>query len=640
MIAAMLSAVVASAGAQTDVPSGQITVVNGTTNKVNVTAKADDGTEIDLGSGLTLGDDGKPKALPAGTYTITFADAGDGSLVAQYTLPLEVSAVWNVVSGYADPSDQIDPNAIAAIAYLVHDEPLPAATVANSSAAVVTVMPDGMDVARGKLYVLPPNTTTFNLTTPGGSNEPIDLSNAPGSSYSMVVAVGPDDALQTSTVTISDLPQLREDLQGTVPPSSTTTVPDTTTTTVPSTTTTTAPALVPVPDVVGEAEADAAATITDAGLRPGTSDAPSDDVAEGIVISQEPAPGTEVVAGTAVFILVSSGPAPPAIVPVPDVVGQDVAEATKTLEAEGFVVEVDEVGSEDVEAGLVIEANPSAGTEVAEGTTVVLTVSSGPADVIVPDFAGMTTAEAAKAAEDAGLTITFVEDPNKPDPDGVVVTQDPEEGVTAPAGSEVVAQLSPAFDDAWAILVVDSERELTVTGINFRLNTTTLSAVLDTTISQTAPVGQSGAWTANIDISSLDASEYFLEVTGTAADGGAYEQTFKIPAEGETTVATDTADSNTGGFPWWGWLIIGLLIIAAVAIGIKMFGGSGDDGDPSTATQGTPPPPPPPPPPVTDATGAEPTAATSGDAGTDQAAGDTPADDTTLDTDQGESTTT
>jgi subtilase family serine protease len=60
MIAAMLSVFTVAAGAQTTEPSGQITVVNGTTNKVNVTAKADDGTEIDLGSGLTLGDDGKP----------------------------------------------------------------------------------------------------------------------------------------------------------------------------------------------------------------------------------------------------------------------------------------------------------------------------------------------------------------------------------------------------------------------------------------------------------------------------------------------------------------------------------------------------------------------------------------------------
>ena len=173
--------------------------------------------------------------------------------------------------------------------------------------------------------------------------------------------------------------------------------------------------------------------------------------------------------------------------------------------------------------------------------------------------------------------ISFVEDPNEPDPEGIVVSQDPEEGTTVEAGTEVVAQLSPAFADAWTILVVDDQRELTVTGINFKFNTSTVSSVVDTTISQTAGVGQSGSWTTKIDISDLDDSEHFLQVTGTAEDGSAYEQTFKIPASGESTDQGEDAASESSGFPWWGWLIIGLLIIALIAIGIKVFGGSGDD---------------------------------------------------------------
>jgi len=593
MIAAMLSVVVATAGAQTTEPSGQITVVNGIGREVNVTTVAADGTVIDLGTGIAHGDIGSPTILPAGTYTIEFFDGN--SVAASYTLLLNAQTIWNVVSGYGNPSDPIDPSAMNAVAYTVHDEPTPAVTVANSSAVPVTVTGSGQMVNQGTLELMPAGTNQLALETPSGSKENVDGIDTGADAYNMAVAVGTDDELLVATVSIANLAQLRAELEGTTPPPTTST-----TTTTPATTTTTTPALVAVPDVVGETDADAAVTITDAGLRPGSSNAPSDDVAEGIVISQEPAPGTEVVGGTAVFILVSTGPEPPSIVPVPDVVGQDVAEATETLEAEGFVVEIAEVESDDVEAGLVIEMNPSAGTEVAEGTTVVLAVSTGPGDVVVPDFSGMTISEATATAEGVGLVISFVEDPSKPDPEGIVVSQDPEEGTMAEAASEVVAQLSPKFDDAWTILVVDNERELTVTGINFKFNTSTVSAVVDTTISQTTGVGQSGSWTTNIDISGLDGSEHFLEVTGTAEDGSAYEQTFKIPASGESTDQGETAASESDGFPWWGWLIIGLLIAAVVAIGIKVFGGSGDD-DGQTPGADTVPPPPPavPPPPAT-----------------------------------------
>jgi beta-lactam-binding protein with PASTA domain len=587
MIAAMLSVVVATAGAQTTEPSGQITIVNGIAREVNATTRAADGTVIDLGTGLAQGEIGRPTVLPAGTYTIEFFDGN--SIAASYTLPVNAQTVWNVVSGYANPSDPIDPSARNAIAYTVHDEPTPAVTVANSSETEVTVMPAGTPVPQGNLVPMPDN-SAIELTTAGGSSVPVDLSGAPATSYSMVVAVGPATELIVATVTIANLAQLRDDLAGTEPPP--TTVPSTT---IPPVTE------IAVPDVVGQTEADATSAITGVALVAGSSEEPSEDVAEGIVISQDPSAGTEVTDGSTVSIVVSTGPVPPTLVPVPDVVGQDVAKATETLEAEGFIVEVTEQESEKVEADIVIDSNPSAGTEVAEGTTVALTVSTGPGDVVVPDFSGMTISEATAAAEDVGLAITFVEDPNTPDPEGVVVSQDPEEGTTVEAGAEVVAQLSPAFDDAWTILVVDGNRELTVTGINFTFNTTTTSTVVDTTISQTAGVGQSGSWTTKIDISGLDDSEHFLQVTGTAEDGSAYEQTFKIPAIGESTDQGEDAAADSGGFPWWGWLIIGLLIVAVIAIGIKVFGGSGDDDQP-TGTGAVPPPPPavPPPPPISD----------------------------------------
>jgi len=552
MIAALLSVFAGTAGAQTTEPSGQITAVNGLDVTVDVIAIADaDGSETELGKGVGIGEVGKtPAVLPAGTYTVEFRNGTD--VAASFTLNLGEIEAWVIAAGAADP------NATNAAAYEVDlNAKTPAAAVANASADIVTATPPGTDVAPAALLVLP-NTDALVLASTSGLT--VDATPATGASaYTTVVAIGPADGLVATNVTIPDLAALKTSLEGTTPP---TTLPPATD--------------VSVPDVTDRTEADAVAAIEGVNLVVAKTEAASDTIDAGIVISQDPAPDTEVAEGTTVNIVVSTGPDAPAVVPVPDVVGQDAADARTTLEAAGFIVEITELDSETVEAGLVIDMNPAAGTEVAEGTTVALTVSSGMGDVVVPDFSGMTIAEATQAAEDAGLAITFVQDPNNPDPEGVVISQDPEEGTAAEAGTEVVAQLSPKFEDAWSILMVDANRELTVTGINFQFNSTTESAVIDTTISQTAPVGQSGSWTTKIDISSLDSSEHFLKVTGTAEDGSDYDQVFKIPAAGESTDVATTAEDG-GGFPWWGWLIIGLLVVAVVGIGIKVFGGSDDD---------------------------------------------------------------
>jgi hypothetical protein len=70
---------------------------------------------------------------------------------------------------------------------------------------------------------------------------------------------------------------------------------------------------VDVPDVVGLAQAAAETAITGAGLDVGTvTTENSDTVAAGDVISQDPVAGTSVPVGSAVDLVVSSGPAPPA----------------------------------------------------------------------------------------------------------------------------------------------------------------------------------------------------------------------------------------------------------------------------------------------------------------------------------------
>ncbi len=341
---------------------------------------------------------------------------------------------------------------------------------------------------------------------------------------------------------------------------------------------------VTVPDVIGQPEADATAAITGAGLVAATSEAPSDVVPVGVVISQDPSPGTSVQEGSTVAIVVSTGPETPATIPVPDVAGQPAADAQAALEAEGFTVTTTEAPSAEVEAGLVIETNPAAGTEVAPGSEVTMVVSSGAEDVVVPDLTGMSIDDATKAAEDVGLTVSFVEDETNPDPDGVVIGQEPAPGTTAPSGSEVVAQLSPDLGEPWAIVTLDPNRLMTITGVGMLPGSTVELSVVDTDKKASVAVQENGSWFATFDLSDVDNDTEFIRVTGVAADTSEYSATFKIPAAGESTdQPTEAAPSDeSSGIPVWGWVLIGLAAVAIVLLIVRMVGGSGD-GDSSDA---------------------------------------------------------
>ncbi|MEM9171660.1 MAG: PASTA domain-containing protein, partial [Pseudomonadota bacterium] len=145
------------------------------------------------------------------------------------------------------------------------------------------------------------------------------------------------------------------------------------------------PAPVNVPNVVGLSQALATTNITNAGLVVGTvSTQSSNTVPDGDVISQNPASGTSVAAGSSVDLVVSSGPAS---VTVPNVVGLSQAQASADLTALGLVVgTVSNQSSATVPSGDVISQNPASGASVANGSAVDLVVSSGPASAFSDEF--------------------------------------------------------------------------------------------------------------------------------------------------------------------------------------------------------------------------------------------------------------
>lgn len=178
---------------------------------------------------------------------------------------------------------------------------------------------------------------------------------------------------------------------------------------------------VKVPGVVGESLADAVATLTQAGLRAKTVGVPSDKPTN-IVTGQDPKPGTPLVSGATVRINYSTGPKP---VGVPAVVGMDYATALGLLQAQGFAVKRTPVES-DQPAGIVVSQVPLGNSTATKGSTVVVSVSNGPATTTLPDVSGQLEADARATLKAAGFKVAVTrQDTDVEAFDGVVISQDP-----------------------------------------------------------------------------------------------------------------------------------------------------------------------------------------------------------------------
>ena len=195
------------------------------------------------------------------------------------------------------------------------------------------------------------------------------------------------------------------------------------------------PGEVLVPPVERLTEAQAVRDLQKAGLKVTTDPEFSDKVKKGIAIRTVPKEGASVTKGTRVRLLVSQGPEQ---VAVPDVTGLSRDSAEARLRDAHFAVEVDEQDSEDVPEGDVISQNPAAGTDLARGSTVTITVSTGKPQVVVPDVVGMKEPKANSALSRAGLTPVRAErEVTDPTQDGVVVEQRPSSGSQVDKGSQV-----------------------------------------------------------------------------------------------------------------------------------------------------------------------------------------------------------
>lgn len=130
------------------------------------------------------------------------------------------------------------------------------------------------------------------------------------------------------------------------------------------------------------------------------------------------------------------------------VAGMSAAEAQNQLKKLGLVTELSYVESEAYEQNIVISSDITPGTRIPTGTTVTLTVSSGKEGREVPNIVGLSDKDAVKQLETQGFSVNRTESYSASVEKGNVISQSPEGGQKAPAGSVITINVSLGKEDS------------------------------------------------------------------------------------------------------------------------------------------------------------------------------------------------
>jgi beta-lactam-binding protein with PASTA domain len=155
------------------------------------------------------------------------------------------------------------------------------------------------------------------------------------------------------------------------------------------------PAPVRVPDVTGQSQANAEAALMSEGLLVGTVTQQVSTQTPGTVLSSSPRGASSVPPGAKVNLTVAQAPQE---VPVPDLVGKTVAQASAALGSAGLVPRTVNEPAEPPLVGTVLKQSPAAGAHARKGATVTITVgvmgtktTTTPTTPTTPTTTGTTT---------------------------------------------------------------------------------------------------------------------------------------------------------------------------------------------------------------------------------------------------------
>jgi serine/threonine-protein kinase len=191
-----------------------------------------------------------------------------------------------------------------------------------------------------------------------------------------------------------------------------------------------------VADVVGQTYEQAYATLTEQNLLVERKYEASDTVPANQVIRVDPIAGTSVGQNTTITVWVSTGRTQ---VDVPDLRGMNEQMAADLLSQSNLVLgEIVQARSASIETGKVIESMPAAGTKVAAGTVVIITISNGLVEV--PNVVNYSISEAQNrlTAPEVGLTVSIgTQEACATAPKGTIVLEQSIAPGDAPQGSAI-----------------------------------------------------------------------------------------------------------------------------------------------------------------------------------------------------------
>ncbi|MFZ5966320.1 MAG: Stk1 family PASTA domain-containing Ser/Thr kinase [Bacillota bacterium] len=142
--------------------------------------------------------------------------------------------------------------------------------------------------------------------------------------------------------------------------------------------------LVEVPNLINKSINELEYILSNANLAEGIVKYENNSLPNGVILSQDPEPRKKVPEGTEVNIIVSQGPEIKMFL-MPNLVGEDVEAAKKTIETLGLVLgKIDYKFDDNIEKDIVISQSIQPSIQVEENKTVDLTVSKGKENVVQP----------------------------------------------------------------------------------------------------------------------------------------------------------------------------------------------------------------------------------------------------------------
>lgn len=285
--------------------------------------------------------------------------------------------------------------------------------------------------------------------------------------------------------------------------------------------------------VVGKTEEEAERLLLRYGLKVKITKGYKKDVQEGYVISQSIEANKDSKVGDEIEILICD---PSSDVVLPKMEGENIENVTKELEKCGIEYTIEKQFKTDIAKGIVISANPKAGTTVKIGSSVKLVVCAGPGDIpSVLSVVNTPLTEAKTTLQGQNLVIKEEYKFSSDKAEGVVLEQSIPAGEQASSGDEIILTVSKGpeatleLSDVYNFAVGDSTQIIASYSpqnklIDWKVDNEEVIRIEPD--SSPTPKGTSATW--NAKIIGLKAGSATITATITYNDGTKLQRTKKV----------------------------------------------------------------------------------------------------------------